>query len=110
VSGWFSCSKKPWPKINSLNFTFFSGKKVKQKKVAVCCKSLKIIALYSKNRELAALCYYFFSTAKKSKQKMPRLRKPAKDQSFFLKTVNSLRSDRTVFLTEKTLIFLTPFS
>ncbi len=41
---------------------------------------------------------------------MPRLRRKSKNQTFFLKTVNSLRSNRTVFLTEKTLIFLTTFS
>jgi hypothetical protein len=41
---------------------------------------------------------------------MPRLRKKSKNHAIFLKTVNSLRSNRTVFLTEKNLIFLTAFS
>jgi hypothetical protein len=63
----------------------------------------------TKEKERAKV-FNFFSTAKKSYKKMPRLRKTAKNHYFSLKTVNSQSSDSTVFLTKKTLIFLTPFS
>jgi hypothetical protein len=52
----------------------------------------------------------FFQQQKKVTKKCRAYGKSLKITVFFLKTVNSLRSDSTVFLTKKTLIFLTPFS
>jgi hypothetical protein len=53
--------------------------------------------------------FYFFSTAKRSKQEMPSLTQIPKNQNIFLKSENSLRSNSSDFLTKNVLIFFTGF-
>jgi hypothetical protein len=53
--------------------------------------------------------FYFFSTAKRSKQEMPSLTQIPKNQNIFLKSENLLRSNSSDFLTKNVLIFFTGF-
>jgi hypothetical protein len=53
--------------------------------------------------------FYFFSTAKRSKQEMPSHTQIPKNQNIFLKSENSLRSNSSDFLTKDISIFLTGF-
>jgi hypothetical protein len=54
--------------------------------------------------------FYFFATAKTSKQEMPSRTQIPKNQNIFLKSENSLRSNSSAFLTKDSSIFLTEFS
>jgi hypothetical protein len=53
--------------------------------------------------------FYFFATAKRSKQEMPSRTQIPKNQNIFLKSENSLRSNSSDFLTKDISIFLTEF-
>jgi hypothetical protein len=53
--------------------------------------------------------FYFFATAKRSKQEMPSHTQIPKYLNIFLKSENSLRSNSSDFLTKDISIFLTEF-
>ena len=70
-----------------------------------CCPTKKAFNFLRSSRA----GFYFFSTAKKSKQKMPSRKEIPKNQIVFLKSENSLRSNNSDFFTKNNLIFLTEF-